>query len=260
MSHVAPSPVRRSSARGWRLVAQVVGELLVTLGVLLLLLVAYQLWWTNVLSDRAADTQRAQIEASWAAPEPVIPTPTPTGPSPSPTGPTPTAAPTTTPAPSQPSLGDGFALMYIPRLRGSVWGEPVVHGVNLADLAEGIGHYPDTALPGQVGNFAVAAHRATHGEPFRDIDQLRAGDEVVVETRDTWYVYRLDRDRIVLPDAVWVIDPVPGEPTAKPTRALVTLTTCNPRWASYERWIWWGELTQTLPKSQGEPAALSQGG
>ena len=234
-----PSPPARS--RGWAVVG-IVGELLITVGVLLLLLVAYQLWWTNVEADRAADQAVAQLQESWSRP------------------PAFTGASDATPEYVEPEFGDAFALMYIPRLRDKVWGLPVVEGVDAPQLARGIGHYPDAAMPGQIGNFAVAGHRATNGEPLRDIDRIRAGDRVYVETRDSWYVYRLERDQIVLPQDVWVIDPVPGQPGATPTESLITLTTCNPRWASYERWIWWGQLEDTINKSTGEtPSAILEG-
>ncbi|TAK70367.1 MAG: class E sortase [Actinomycetota bacterium] len=217
------------------------GELLLTAGVVLLLLVVYQLWWTNVSAARAADAGRAALEQTWAQ-QPAGATPAPTA------------------AASKPALGDPIALLYVPRLRDKVWAAPVLQGVGLEQLAEGVGHYPRSAMPGELGNFALAAHRATHGEPFRDIDRLRDGDQVIVETKDTWYVYVLDKDRIVQPTDVWVVDPVPGAAAGTtPTRALITLTTCNPRWASYERWIWWGTLSQTLPKSQGTPAAITAG-
>jgi sortase A len=72
-----------------------------------------------------------------------------------------------------------------------------------------------------------------------------------VETRTTWFVYELREDRIVRPDETWAIDPVPGKPDAKPTERLITLTTCNPRWASTERWVWWGELLEVRAKDAG---------
>ena len=105
-------------------------------------------------------------------------------------------------------------------------------------------------------------HRVIFWEKLADLaDQyLKKGDRVYVETRDSWYVYRLERDQIVLPQDVWVIDPVPGQPGATPTESLITLTTCNPRWASYERWIWWGQLEDTIDKSTGEtPSAILEG-
>ena len=226
-------------SRAWAAVG-VVGELLITVGVLLLLLVVYQLWWTNVEAARATDQAATALQEQWSRP--------------------PTVTPEGEPEYEEPEFGDAFALMYIPRLKDKVWGMPVVRGVGEAELARGIGHYTETAMPGEVGNFAVAAHRATNGEPFRDIDRLTVGDEVYVETRTAWYVYRLERDQIVVPTDVWVIDPVPGQPGVEPTERLITLTTCNPRWASYERWIWWGELEETIDKEDGEPpAAILEG-
>ena len=82
----------------------------------------------------------------------------------------------------------------------------------------------------------------------------------MVETQDGWFVYELEKDKIVLPSDTWVIDPVPGDPGAIPTEALITLTTCNPRWASYERWIWWGTLVETRDRTQGPPAELAERG
>jgi sortase A len=231
-----PAP-RPAAARGWAVVG-VVGELLITVGVLLLLLVVYQLWWTNVEASQAADEQVAQLQEAWSRP-----------PAPAPEG---GGGGEEESEYEPPEFGSAFALMYIPRLSDKVWGTPIVEGVGDYELARGIGHYVETALPGEIGNFAVAAHRATNGEPFRDVDRLRVGDEVYVETRDAWYVYTLERDQIVSPQSVWVITPVPGEPGATPTEELITLTTCNPRWASYERWIWWGSLAETIDKDTGE--------
>ncbi len=233
----APAPVTGRPSRGWAAVG-VVGELLITFGVLLLLFVAYQLLWTNVTAQRAADAVATDLADSWARP-PSTPVAT---------------------EPDQPELGDAFALMFIPRLRDMVWGLPVLESVTPADLARGIGHYPSSQLPGEKGNFAVAGHRATNGEPLRNIDLLQVGDPVYVETRDAWYEYRLERDAIVAPQDSWVIEPVPGEPGATPTERLITVTTCNPRWASTQRWIWWGSLTQRYDKADGElPAAMEAG-
>ena len=230
------------AARGWAAVG-VIGELLITVGVVLLLFVAYQLWWTNVVAERAADQQAIALQDSWSRP-PL----------------TPGGGEEGTEKQRRPKLGDAFALMYIPRLSDKVWGMPVLESVELPDLARGIGHYPESQLPGQKGNFAVAAHRATNGEPFRDIDRLRVGDKVYVEDRDSWFEYTLQRDRIVAPQDGWVIEPVPGEPGAKPVERLITLTTCNPRWASTSRWIWWGELSNSWDKATEDvPAAIKAG-
>lgn len=248
------------SSRG-RTAARWVGDILLTLGVVVGLLLVYQLWWTNVQAAQAAESAREELTATWVAPA-VVATPSPS----------PSARPSNAPSPSAspegqapeplavPAVGKPFALMYIPRLRDSVWGTPVVEGVGLDELAKGVGHYPGTAMPGGIGNFATAAHRATHGEPFKDIDRIKAGDRVIVETKNGWYVYELDEDQIVAPKDVWVIDPVPGEPDATPTEALITLTTCNPRWASTERWIWWGHLVEQRSRADGPPVELEKKG
>ena len=225
-----------------RVAVRTTGELLVTAGVVVLLFAVYQLLWTNVEAGAAADRVGDQIRADWAVP--------------SPSGGSPSASGQPLPAFDE---GRGFAFLRIPRL-GRDFAVPVVEGVDLADLKSGVGHYPRTAAPGEVGNFAVAGHRATNGEPFRSLDLMRAGDAVVVETADTWFVYRVERTEIVEPTRVSVLLPVPERPGATPTEPLITLTTCNPRWASYERLIVFGSLEESQPKSSGLPAALAEGG
>lgn len=215
-----------------RRVTGVLGELLITAGVVVLLFVGYQLVWTNVQADRAAEAKSDRLEQVWGQRGPVGPE---------------------FDLPLQ--RGEAFAILRIPRL-GESYRVPIVEGVSLADLAVGVGHYPDTALPGQVGNFSVAGHRATNGEPFAYLDQLRDGDALVVETRTTWYTYEVTDEYIVQPTQVGVILPVPNEPEAEPGKALMTLTTCNPRWASYERLIFHAVLVDERPKGDGRPEAL----
>jgi sortase A len=213
------------------------GELFITAGAVLLLFVAYQLVWTNYEAQKRSDAVTGDVREAWERP--------------------PTHA-TGVPA-IQVRKGKGFAFLHIPKL-GRTWQSPVIEGVSLPDLAKGVGHYPRTALPGQVGNFAVAGHRATNGEPFAYLDRLHKGDVVVAETRTSWYTYVVDRVRIVQPTSVWVLDPVPGHPGQAPTEKLLTLTTCNPRWASYQRLIVFGHLEETRPHDAGPPAVLGQKG
>lgn len=210
------------------------GELLISAGLVLLLFVAYQLLWTNYEADRRTDQVAGSLRDGWERP-----------PAPAATGVQATKL----------RNGKGFAFLHIPRL-GRSWSVPVVQGVSLPDLARGLGHYPGTALPGEVGNFAVAGHRATNGEPFAYLDRVQVGDLVVAETRQRWFTYVVDRTKIVSPTSVWVLDPVPGKPNAKPVQALLTLTTCNPRWASTERLIVFGHLEETRTKADGPPTVL----
>ena len=210
-----------------------IGELLITVGMFLLLFCVYQLFYTNVPANRAMDREKKDLKQQWQQVPPPVP------------GASPTAV-----KPRKFEPGEGFAIMYIPRL-GKNYAKPVLEGVALKDLARGIGHYPESAMPGKVGNFAVAGHRATHGEPFAYLPKVRRGDAVIVETADTWYVYKVDREKLTTPDDVAVVSPVPEKPGVKPSRKLITLTTCHPRWASYQRFIVFGHLTSTVPKSSG---------
>ncbi len=223
-----------------RVAVRTTGELLITAGLVVLLFAGYQLFWTNVEAQVATDRVTDQIRADWDLVQP-------NGDG--------------SPSVSIPPFdqGRGFAFLRIPRL-GSDFSVPVVQGIDDRSLKKGVGHYPETALPGAVGNFAVAGHRATNGEPFRNLDLVRPGDPLVVETAQTWYVYRVSETKIVEPTRVSVLLPVPEEPGVAASQALITLTTCHPRWASYQRLIVHGELVETLQKPGGPPTALTDGG
>ena len=146
---------------------------------------------------------------------------------------------------------DAFALLYIPRLGNHVWATPVLEGVDPTQLDSGVGHYLGTALPGEPGNFAVAGHRATHGEPFAYFDRLQRGDRVYARTFNNWFVYVLDKDLKVKPREVWVIDEQPGQVSQKVASSnLISLVTCDPRWGSARRWVWWGHLVKTYPANE----------
>jgi sortase A len=230
----APAPPRDTL----RLVVRGIGELCLTLGALLLLLTVYQLFWTNVTSAQAIAESRDELSQQWRD---------------APHAQGSTAAPLV-----EPAYGKSFALLYIPRLKGKVWGLPLAEGTGKDVLAKGAGHYAGTAMPGAVGNFALAAHRSTHDEPFADFPDLVAGDKVYVQTQYTWYVYTLTKDDSTLsPSDVWVVDPVPGRPGATPTERLLTMTTCTPRYGSTGRWAWWGRLTAQSPTSAPAPDGIS---
>jgi sortase A len=238
------------------------GQTLITLGVVLLLFCVYELKVTNLVTARAQEQLADDLRAQWEVPPAAAPTPAPT---PSSTGtpvaaPPPVAAPTPTPAPVTPvELGSGLAVLRIPRLGD--WNDRppvVVEGVSTADLKKGPGHIPGTALPGEIGNVVLSGHRTTYGAPFERFDELQPGDAVVVETRDTWFTYTVTGTRIVRPSAIEVTYPVPGDRGATPTRRLLTLTTCHPRFSARQRMVVSAELTAADPKSAGTPAALAE--
>lgn len=239
----ALSAPRRSAARR---VVGVAGEILITLGVLVLLFVGYDLWFTGVYTAASQRTLKHELSQIWAAQQ-AAPTSPDVGPSPSPT------------AAGSPSVdvipGDALAIIRIPRL-GHNYAFAIVEGVSTADLKKGPGHYPGTAMPGQIGNFVVSGHRTTYLAPFNGLDKLRTGDAIVIETAKMWYTYRVTQSLTVLPTDVGVILPVPNHPGAKPTQALITLTTCTPKYSASHRLVVHGVLVAATPKSQGPPAAL----
>ena len=226
-----------------RIAVRTAGELLVTFSVLLALFIVYQLYYTNVVGRQDMNHEANAMHRQWTAAPPAHPA------APAPHG---ESAPVVAPPPAPvPHNCDDVAILHIPRLGSGPDGTgiPVLEGVGLDILNKATGHYPGTALPGQIGNFAVAGHRKTHGEPFRHLDELRAGDLVYVETAQDWYTYRIDAAPVIVqPTDLGVVDPVPGEPGVRPTRPLITLTTCNPWWSSTQRMIVTGELVATRPR------------
>ncbi len=208
------------------------GELLITLGVLVLLFVAWQLWWTDAVSNREQAAIATELTDSW--------------PESSDQGPV-----------SEPDWGKAFAIVHIPRF-GSDWQpRPLVEGTDLDVLAIGMGHYKGTAMPGQVGNFAIAGHRVTYGRPLFQVAELKEGDAVVVETRDGWYTYRVTTHEIVSPSDVDVIAPVPNHPGAEPTERMLTLTACHPKYSAKQRYIVYAKYESWQPRDGSQPPSLA---
>ncbi len=212
-----------------RWVLGVVGDLCITLGALLLLFVAWQLWWTDVTANRVQEGTVQSLTRDFAQ-----------------------QTPATTERPSPVAFGKAFAIVRIPRL-GSDYARPVLEGTGRDVLQQGIGHYQGTVLPGAIGNFAVAGHRTTYGRPFHDIDKLRPGDTIVVETKNAYSVYTVKRHVIVNPTDVAVIAPVPEHPGARPTAAWMTMTACHPKYSAAQRYVVFAELEHTYPHEQGLP-------
>lgn len=251
-SVVRPRGAAVRSVRSVRLsVVGVLGEIMLTLGVLLGLFVVWQLWWTDVV----ADDQQAQIveDLGWARVDP-----------PSPDAPAAPDAPALTPrtdaAPvlAEPPTATTFATLRVPRW-GPDYVRPISQGTDRRQVLDvlGLGHYEGTAMPGEVGNFAVAGHRTTYGKPLNRVEELVVGDPLVVQTEDTWYVYTVTETRIVRPDQTEVIAPVPGDPEAVPTERMMTLTTCHPMYSARQRYIVHAKLAYWLPTSEGTPPEIA---
>ncbi|MFC8825398.1 class E sortase [Streptomyces sp. NPDC057137] len=215
------------------ILSRAVGEIFISLGVLMLLFVTYQLWWTNIQADLYAGKETDKIQEGWAKGR-------------------------------QPGVfapGQGFAIMHIPKLDVVV---PIAEGIDKAKVLDRgmVGHYSQgrlkTAMPSdKQGNFAVAGHRNTHGEPFRYINRLKPGDKIIVETQDAYFTY--DMASILpqtAPSNTGVIGPVPpGSGFSEPGR-YITLTTCTPEFTSTYRMIVWGKMVEERPRDKGKPDAL----
>lgn len=231
--------------------SHVFGELLLTAGAVILLFVGYQLFWTGVETARAQDNLLAQLATEWGEAQHGAGLPG-----------EPAEEPGVLPAPGAAPVarGDAVAVMRIPRF-GDDYAWAIVEGIRTDDLRNGPGHYPDSAMPGEIGNFAVAGHRTTYGAPLYDVEDLRVGDTIVLETAAAWLTYGVTEITFPVPvDSAWAVSPNPEEVGAPPTRAMMTLTTCHPRFSSTYRFLVFSELQDTLPKGDGVvPAALSQG-
>jgi sortase A len=215
---------------GMRLYLRSAGEILITLAIVILGLIAYLYWGTAMRASNAQNAFAPELRRQWAGPHQIL-------------------AVLTNPADLSP--GTPLAIMEIPRL-GTRWQFIVVQGDGLAQLALGPGHVPGTALPGMLGNFAVAGHRVTAGNPFWNLPRLRAGDLIDVETAAGSYEYAVtgQPDRVSGSDTA-VLAPVPGHPGLAPQRRLITLITCDPPWTGTGRVIVTGVLIRLLPRAQG---------
>ncbi|MFJ9416821.1 class E sortase [Streptomyces sp. NPDC101227] len=218
------------------IVSRAVGEVFISLGVLMLLFVTYQLWWTNVMADEEAGGAATTLQHQWdkgGGEKKNL------------------------------AVGERFGIMYIPKLDVKA---PIAEGIDKHNVLDHgmVGHYDKssgikTAMPwDKKGNFAVAAHRNTHGEPFRYVNKLTKGDKIVVETQSAYYTYEMES---ILPQTspsnTSVIGPVPpGSGFTGPGR-YITLTTCTPEFTSTFRMIVWGKMVDERPRSKGKPAALT---
>ncbi|MEU0158054.1 class E sortase [Streptomyces sp. NPDC006261] len=242
--------------RGWGLLARglwVSAELVVTLGLVLLLLVVHQLWWTNREARQEAGRTVQALQREWGPPPPVAPSGDPVVPDPLPSA-TGSEAPTAPPAPAPtPRWDQAYAVLRIPRIGLTA---PVAEGTGKGGVLDRghVGHYTRTAQAGRAGNFALAGHRNTHGEPFRRLDRLRRGDRITVETRDAVYTYTADRSLArTAPSDSGVIAAVPRSnitPSAGYSEPgyYLTLTTCTPEFSSRYRLVVWGKLTAMRPR------------
>jgi len=283
--HAAP----RSSDGTWRKVVRGVGQTLITLGVVVLLFVVYEVYVTDLFGGQKQAAATSELDEQWSehastggtAVATVVET---------------AQATAVVDASKQAvdpksrkknydtSLGQGFAKIYVPAF-GADYVFTIIEGTDPDDLYAGPGHYADTQYPGEQGNFSVAGHRVSKGSPFNDLGLLASCDALVIETQDDWFVYRVlpmadevatwsatahphcsgvepqsgqyaqvTGRTIVDPSDYAVVLPVPGvASTEVPDKAerLITLTTCHPQFSDAERMIIHGILVKSYAKAPG---------
>jgi sortase A len=207
-----------------------IGELLVTCGVVVALFMAYMFWGTGLRASDAQHRFAGELGRQWAA------------------------------APSLALAGDSgpltvgrpFAIIRIPAF-GPAWRFAIVQGTGTAQLAVGPGHVPGTQRPGQVGNFVVAGHRVTAGNPFWGLPGLRPGNKVFIDTIAGTYEYQVNARPVrVWPGATAVLAPAPDFPGQQPRRAWITLITCDPAWSGTSRVIVTGVLIKRVPRAAAD--------
>ncbi len=216
-----------------RRTAASLGRMLVTVGLLILLFVAYQLWGTGIFTARAQNDLKARFNTELHDNPTVGPTTSTSSPRSTTTGRSGTTlprttVPPTTVAPHVQTITEGGPVgrIRIPRIGVDLI---FVQGTARDDLAKGPGHYPASPMPGQLGNAAIAGHRTTHGKPFYRLNELGPGDDILIDTTYGHFRYRVTQQLIVAPTEVSVVGPTRD--------AELTLTTCNPRFSARQRLV-----------------------
>lgn len=237
----AVSGTSRARRRGVDLALTIIGELLLTAGVIVALFVGWTMWFNDLVVESRHEQAAADLSQSWSD-ETAVADDEPAG---------------EPPVGVAPAENSQFGVLHVPRF-GSDYARPIAEGTSLKPVLDqiGIGHYVGTQMPGEPGNFALAAHRVTFGKPFNLIADLQAGDAIIVETADGWYTYRFTSSEIVRPQEVEVVLPVPRDPGAVPVSSIITLTSCHPMWSARERFVAYGVFESWQPISDGPPASL----
>ncbi len=194
------------------------GVLLILAGVAMLGYIAWQYFGTNVVSKHKQQEVKQQITEDWG----------------------------------KGLDSDAIGLLRVPRF-GDTYEKPIVKGFGDDDLARGVGWDTKSAKPGQIGNFAVAGHRVTHGEVFSKFPKLKKGDLVYVETRTDIFTYKLrNSGKSITVDFTvgWPLQrvPKPGAAGERPTKAVITMLTCSELFHTRNRNVVIGDLINTEPK------------
>jgi sortase A len=221
----------------------VLGELMITAGLLIAGYIVWNIWWDSNQSAAIAQEQVREFqETLTVAPEKVAELRT--------------DAP---PIEVGVAHGETFGVLIVPKWYNLTNNTMPIREGTTPDVLDqaAAGHYVETAMPGEIGNFSLAGHRRSHGNSFRYVNVLEEGDQIIVETRNTWYIYEVESHEIVDPSAIEVIAPVPGRPGEDPTERYLTLTTCHSvtvgEWGNDHRWITHAKFVGWMDRADGMP-------
>ncbi|WP_157930513.1 class E sortase [Glycomyces xiaoerkulensis] len=214
---------RGDFAGGLRKGVRGAGEILISLGVIVLLYAAYEIFGVSAEINAAQDDLSGGLDVVWDQTE--------------------AESEEGVDGAPVPELGDAFARMWAPDIRAESW--TLVEGTDLSDIEYAPGRYLDGAYPGEQGNFTLAGHNVP--AIFQKIRDLEVGDKVVIETKESFYVYEVQEHVVVDETAVDITAPVPRNPGTPPGEDdyWLTLFTCHPLWDNFERYVVFGTLTDT---------------
>jgi sortase A len=213
-------PLRRSDRQRRGRTVGVIGLVLLLAGLGVLGYVGWQMFGSNIVSRHRADELRKSTVSAWDRGE----------------------------------TGPALGLIRVPRF-GNDYVKPIVRGFGADSLAKGVGWYPQGAEVGQIGNYVLAGHRVTHGEPFSKFPELRKGDKVIIETRTATYTYVLrNAGQSITVDfqTAWPLWPVPAPDGRgrKPRERLITMLTCSELFHTDNRNVVIGDLVSTVRKTR----------
>lgn len=241
----------------------VLGDLLLTAGAVVMLFVVWQVWIGDIIIGSASDREAAALSEEWSAlpPAELPPTQTATPDDEAAEGEDPAPVVYEPVVPAHPAAGEPVAALYIPRF-GEDFVRTIAGGTRRSvTLDRGyVGIDEKSSMPGEAGNFFLAAHRNTAGGAFSDIDSLRLGDAIVVETPDGWFTYRFRTHEYVTPREVGVLLDVPQMPDVHTGEQFISLMSCFPRYSIAERVIAYGVFESFQPRALGAPASLTEAG
>jgi sortase A len=247
--HRANSILSTLQSRKFR---EVVSDILITIGALVLVFYVWYVWLGDIVTGAKQDSAAAALSEEWEKEKAALPE------FDRDLGSSEGALRPRKPPVVSGAMGQAFATLIVPRF-GKNYERTVAESVDvkkvLNDPSTGVGHYSSTARLGEVGNFALAGHRTTFGAPFGEVDRLRVGDRLYLETKEGWFVYRFRNIEYVNPSQSDVLNDMPRE-TVEAKDRILTMTSCHPKLSAAERIIAYSIYESFVPRKNGVPSEI----